>query len=137
MSGEVSPLRPHDLRHTFAFQLARSTGADAYELERAGGSSFRAVHPALHQPAGGGGRRLCRAILMDRRGLVGGGEKVGGGARWSGKNTEPTTTGSGLSIPDLQDVVVLDPDSSGTLTNQPAGTGPRSGIIELMFWVAL
>jgi site-specific recombinase XerD len=30
----VSPLRPHDLRHTFAFQLARITGADAYELER-------------------------------------------------------------------------------------------------------
>lgn len=31
---KVSPLRPHDLRHTFAFQLARVTGADAYELER-------------------------------------------------------------------------------------------------------
>jgi len=30
----ISPLRPHDLRHTFAFQLARITGADAYELER-------------------------------------------------------------------------------------------------------
>jgi len=30
----ISPLRPHDLRHTFAFQLARVTGADAYELER-------------------------------------------------------------------------------------------------------
>ena len=30
----ISPLRPHDLRHTFAFQLAKSTGADAYELER-------------------------------------------------------------------------------------------------------
>lgn len=30
----ISPLRPHDLRHTFAFQLARTTGADAYELER-------------------------------------------------------------------------------------------------------
>lgn len=30
----LSPLRPHDLRHTFAFQLARTTGADAYELER-------------------------------------------------------------------------------------------------------
>ena len=27
-------LRPHDLRHTFAFQLAQATGADAYELER-------------------------------------------------------------------------------------------------------
>lgn len=30
----ISPLRPHDLRHTFAFQLARQTGADSYELER-------------------------------------------------------------------------------------------------------
>ena len=30
----VSPLRPHDLRHTFAFGLAEVTGADAYELER-------------------------------------------------------------------------------------------------------
>lgn len=31
---QVTPLRPHDLRHTFAFQLAQATGADAYELER-------------------------------------------------------------------------------------------------------
>jgi integrase len=31
---QVSPLRPHDLRHTFAFQLAQATEADAYELER-------------------------------------------------------------------------------------------------------
>ena len=30
----VSPLRPHDLRYTFAFQLARATDADARELER-------------------------------------------------------------------------------------------------------
>lgn len=30
----LAPLRPHDLRHTFAFQLAQVTGADAYELER-------------------------------------------------------------------------------------------------------
>lgn len=30
----ISPLRPHDLRHTFAFRLAQATGADAYELER-------------------------------------------------------------------------------------------------------
>jgi integrase len=33
-SRHVSPLRPHDLRHTFAFHLAQATGADAYELER-------------------------------------------------------------------------------------------------------
>ncbi len=30
----ISPLKPHDLRHTFAFQLAKATGTDAYELER-------------------------------------------------------------------------------------------------------
>jgi hypothetical protein len=30
----ISPLRHNDLRHTFAFQLARVTGADGYELER-------------------------------------------------------------------------------------------------------
>lgn len=30
----ISPLHPHTLRHTFAFHLARATGADAYELER-------------------------------------------------------------------------------------------------------
>ena len=33
-SRQIAPLRPHDLRHTFAFQLAKATGADAYELER-------------------------------------------------------------------------------------------------------
>lgn len=33
-SRKISPLRPHDLRHTFAFQLAKVTGTDAYELER-------------------------------------------------------------------------------------------------------
>ncbi len=31
---EISPLRPHDLRHTFAYRLAAQTGKDAYELER-------------------------------------------------------------------------------------------------------
>lgn len=30
----IAPLRPHDLRHTFAFRLAAETGADAYELQR-------------------------------------------------------------------------------------------------------
>ena len=30
----ISPLRPHDLRHTFAFHLAEATNADPYELER-------------------------------------------------------------------------------------------------------
>jgi integrase len=30
----ISPLRPHDLRHTFAFRLAQVTQADPYELER-------------------------------------------------------------------------------------------------------
>ena len=32
--GRSRRLRPHDLRHTFAFHLAQVTGADAYELER-------------------------------------------------------------------------------------------------------
>ncbi|WP_353681819.1 tyrosine-type recombinase/integrase [Pelotomaculum sp. PtaB.Bin117] len=31
---KISPLRPHDPRHTFAFNLAQKTGADPYELER-------------------------------------------------------------------------------------------------------
>ena len=31
---KISPLRPHDLRHTFAYRLAQETGKDAYELER-------------------------------------------------------------------------------------------------------
>jgi len=30
----ISPLRPHDLRHNFAYRLAAQTGKDAYELER-------------------------------------------------------------------------------------------------------
>ena len=30
----ISPLRPHDLRHTFAFGLAQATNADPYEPER-------------------------------------------------------------------------------------------------------
>ena len=30
----ISPLRPHDIRHTFAFQLAQATNSDPYELER-------------------------------------------------------------------------------------------------------
>lgn len=30
----ISPLHPHALRHTFAYQLAKVTGADSYELER-------------------------------------------------------------------------------------------------------
>lgn len=31
---QISPLRPHDLRHTFAYRLAAQTGKDAYELKR-------------------------------------------------------------------------------------------------------
>ena len=33
-SRKISPLRPHDLRHTFAYRLAAETNKDAYELER-------------------------------------------------------------------------------------------------------
>jgi integrase len=34
LARRISPLKPHDLRHTFAFALARATGADPYELQR-------------------------------------------------------------------------------------------------------
>ena len=34
LARRISPLKPHDLRHTFAFSLARATGADPYELQR-------------------------------------------------------------------------------------------------------
>lgn len=51
----VSPLRPHDLRHTFAFQLARATGADAYELERRlGHRSGRYISRYTNPPEAGG-----------------------------------------------------------------------------------
>jgi len=30
----LSPLRPHDLRHSFGFALAAETGHDPYELQR-------------------------------------------------------------------------------------------------------
>jgi integrase len=47
----ISPLRPHDLRHTFAFQLARVTGADAYELERRlGHRSRRSIRRDTNPP---------------------------------------------------------------------------------------
>jgi len=48
----ISPLRPHDLRHTFAFQLARVTHADAYELERRlGHRSQRYIQRYTNPPA--------------------------------------------------------------------------------------
>lgn len=34
LDRHISPIRPYDLRHTFAFALAAATGAHAYELER-------------------------------------------------------------------------------------------------------
>jgi site-specific recombinase XerD len=47
----ISPLRPHDLRHTFAFHLAKVTGADAYELERRlGHRSQRYIHRYTNPP---------------------------------------------------------------------------------------
>lgn len=47
----ISPLRPHDLRHTFAFRLAQATDADAYELERRlGHRSQRYIHRYTNPP---------------------------------------------------------------------------------------
>lgn len=34
LTQHISPLRPHDLRHTFGFLLSQATGADEFELER-------------------------------------------------------------------------------------------------------
>lgn len=49
---QIVPLRPHDLRHTFAFQLAQATGADAYELERRlGHRSQRYIQRYTNPPA--------------------------------------------------------------------------------------
>ena len=53
----ISPLRPHDLRHTFAFQLAQATNADPYELERRLGHRSqryiaRYTNPPEHVAAG-------------------------------------------------------------------------------------
>ncbi|MCW2876178.1 MAG: site-specific integrase [Sphaerisporangium sp.] len=53
----LSPLRPHDLRHTFAFNLAQQTGADAYELQRRLGHASqryidRYTNPPEHIAAG-------------------------------------------------------------------------------------
>ncbi len=47
----ISPLRPHDLRHSFAFALAEATGSDAYELERRlGHQSQRYIHRYTNPP---------------------------------------------------------------------------------------
>jgi site-specific recombinase XerD len=49
----ISPLRPHDLRHSFAFALAEATGSDAYELERRlGHESQRYTNPPENIAAG-------------------------------------------------------------------------------------
>ena len=47
----IAPLRPHNLRHTFAFQLAKVTGADVYELERRlGHRSQRYIQRFINPP---------------------------------------------------------------------------------------
>jgi len=50
---KISPLRPHDLRHTFGFQLAQATSADSYELERRlGHRSQRYIQRYTNPPEG-------------------------------------------------------------------------------------
>jgi integrase len=47
----ISPLRPHDLRHSFTFALAEATGSDAYELQRRlGHQSQRYIHRYTNPP---------------------------------------------------------------------------------------
>jgi integrase len=47
----ISPLRPHDLRHIFAFHLAQVTEADSYELERRlGHRSQRSIQRYTNPP---------------------------------------------------------------------------------------
>lgn len=51
LARRLSPLKPHDLRHTFAYQLAAATGKDAYELERRlGHSSQRYIQRYTNPP---------------------------------------------------------------------------------------
>lgn len=51
LARHISPLRPHDLRHSFAFALAEATGSDAYELERRlGHQSQRYIHRYTNPP---------------------------------------------------------------------------------------
>ena len=70
----ISPLRPHDLRHTFAFQLAQATNAYPYELERRLGHRpqryiARYTNPPEHVAAGYiermSGQRLLRRISAE------------------------------------------------------------------------
>ena len=50
-SRRIVPLRPHDLRHTFAFLLAKVTNADVFELERRlGHRSQRYIHRYTNPP---------------------------------------------------------------------------------------
>ena len=47
----ISPLSPHDLRHTFAFQLAKTAGTDSYEPERRlGHQSQRYIQRCTNPP---------------------------------------------------------------------------------------
>lgn len=53
LDRQIAPLRPHDLRHTFAFHLAQVTGADSYELERRlGHRSQRYIQRYTNPPEG-------------------------------------------------------------------------------------
>ena len=56
-SRHLSPLRPHDLRHSFAYRLSAATGHDGYELQRRLGHQSqryiaRYTNPPEHIAAG-------------------------------------------------------------------------------------
>jgi len=66
----ISPLRPLDIRHTFAFSLSEATGADAYELERRLGHRSQRYIARYTNPPEGVAAGLRRGAVM-RPGVCG------------------------------------------------------------------
>ena len=64
----ISPLRPHDLRHSFGFALAAETGHDPLRAATPPGPPVPAVHRPLHQPTRGHRSRLHRTTMTDWQG---------------------------------------------------------------------